>query len=342
MHNIRLIATDLDGTLIKGAREFRLYSVFRDRINDLRKENSAWWAVCTGRDWRSFHRFFTPMRAMEIVPDFIILKHAYIYTHSAVGFIPHVMWNLRTRCLLWADRLNVSRAITGWHRAVGGIVPDMKTIQKNRSRLWLRFDTEEGARLAWELLREQTATYKHLRVFKYLREVDVRGVPFTKGLAVHELARHLDLSPANVLGIGNGHNDISMFDSEVAVHTGCPSNSEADVIKSVHDAGGHIAGEPSLSGVLDILDAYRNGSVRSDLPGNWQDPAEGPNPSKEHSRHRSHRRRLKFSTKCLIALGAYTVITAFASFNLIPFVSEWIMKPFYLLVSLFRKALMLF
>jgi hydroxymethylpyrimidine pyrophosphatase-like HAD family hydrolase len=41
MEDIRLIATDLDGTLIGSVDEFPLYSQFRQRLHAYRRENGT-------------------------------------------------------------------------------------------------------------------------------------------------------------------------------------------------------------------------------------------------------------------------------------------------------------
>jgi hypothetical protein len=157
--------------------------------------------------------------------------------------------------------------------------------------------------------------------------VDVRSVPFTKGLAVSELARHLRISPADTLVIGNGHNDISMLKDEVAGMVGCPVNSEAEVMELVHQRGGHISESSALAGVLDVLDAYLNGAVHSGLPSWWKPPSGRPNP--RPAKRRRHQRRpaspRSAGRRLVLGILAITVIVM-AHFGVIPF-SDRIMRP---------------
>ena len=96
---IKLIATDLDGTLIGRSNEAGLYSRLLDVIDDARRSDNATWVVCTGRSLRSFKRYFAPMAEMGLLPEFIIVKHAYIYQARRSGYAPHRLWNLRTRLI---------------------------------------------------------------------------------------------------------------------------------------------------------------------------------------------------------------------------------------------------
>jgi len=332
-----MLATDLDGTLIGSANEFPFYNDFRQRLQELQSTNGFVWAACTGRSLASFREFFSPMRLMGIAPDYVIVNHAYIYSIGRFGYRPHLFWNLRIHYLIWASQINVSDAIAEWHETITSASHGVTTVRKKKNRLCLRFDSEESANVAADLLREKAKPFRHLRVFKYLKEVDVRSVPFTKGLAVSELAHHLKISPAEVLAIGNGHNDISMMDHTVAVSTGCPSNSEDEVIDAVHNIGGHIAQQRSLGGVIEIIDAYRNGTVCSDFPKEWTHPSQGSNPSRQLPRER--KKHVNKERLWLFIAVVYIVLAVFANFGLIPFVSGIIMKPCKLLMALVEKII---
>jgi len=339
--DIRLIATDLDGTLIGSANEFALYQDFKARLNELRRKQAVYWVACTGRTRPSFNEFFHPMRSMGLTPDFIIIRHAYIYHHSPVGYIPRVFWNLHIYHEILRLHYYGRDALQHWRGMITGAAVGVRMVDRRRDELRLQFDSEEAAVAAGHLLREKLEPFRHLRVFTYLREVDVKPVPFTKGLALAELAGHLDVPPDNILTIGNGHNDISMFDPEVSALTGCPANSEAEVMRVVHERGGHIAAGRALTGVMQILDAYRNDAVNSELPEWWVPTPEMQNPSKRHRRHPHHRRskkQLQQASVWLIAGIVSVTVVVFAHFGLIPF-SDTIMKPFYLLMQSIEKAL---
>ena len=333
MQDIQLIATDLDGTLIGSVDEFPLYAGFRDRIMRLRREQSTVWAVCSGRTFRSFRALFAPMKAMGLEPEVVIVRHAYIFTRSRYGYIPHVIWNFRVLLLVWLDRISSRRAIGEWHELITRVTHGVKTVRRKRDRLWLRFGTEEAALYAAKELRKRVNEYSHFRVFQYRKEVDVRSVPFTKGMALKELALHLKVRRENILAIGNGHNDFSILDGAVARFTGCPANSEPEVMEVVHAAGGHVAQQQSLSGVIEVIDAVVEDRINSELPPWWEDPAKGDNPRSNRGQRHHHSRKKLIRNIVLAAAAAYTVLLVFASFNLIPFVSGWIIKPFYALLS---------
>jgi HAD superfamily hydrolase (TIGR01484 family) len=339
---IRLIATDLDGTLIGSANEFPLYDAFKARLEELRETGHVSWAACTGRTRASFNDFFHPMRAMGITPEFIILRHAYIFKLTRVGYLPRLFWNLHIFHQVQRHRFYAREALRHWREMIMGAAVGVRTADRRGDELRLQFDTDESAHVAGRLLKQKLEPYRHLQVFAYMRHVEVRPVPFTKGLAVAELAEHLGLGPENVLTIGNGHNDVSMFDPEVAQHCGCPANSEAEVMEAVHRRGGHIARERSLTGVMEILDAYRHGSVESSLPETFSpSPNSHGRPSRRRGKHGRSPRRIKLATAAMLISMVYITLLVFAHFELIP-LSGVITKPYDALMRQIERLLDLF
>ena len=334
MQPIRLLVTDFDGTVINSAKEVPFYTTFRDRINELRRDYGTVWVVCTGRSLGAFRDKFILMQKTGIRPDFVVSRHAYIHSLTPFGYMPHVFWNLHIRYQLWLSLLDASAAIKEWYDVICRFASGVRTVKAGKYRLWLRFDSEETASSVATMLKEKTRPYHHLTVFKYLFEVDVRLVPFTKGLAVAELAHRLEIDPTHILAVGNGHNDISMLDGKTAKMTGCPANSDPEVIEVVHQSGGHIANCGSLEGVLEILDAYKTGTVRSDLPADWIDPAQTANSLNWQSKaaHKGHTPRSR-TLPWVLAAAAYVVLLVLAIYmTSFPF-ARLITKPFWILIN---------
>ena len=341
MKVIQLLATDLDGTLIGSATEFPLYTSFREKVQELRRNYGTIWVACTGRDLSSFKRFFSPMHAMGMSPDFVVVSHAYIFEKTRIGYMPHLIWNLRIAYIIWMNNFTASEAITDWHDTITGVSGGVSTLKRTRSRVRLRFDSQDAARVASEVLQEKLRGFRHLQVFQVKDEVDVRTVPFTKGLSVSELARHLGISKEEVLTIGNGHNDISMLDRQVAGMVACPANSEPEVMKVVHREGGHISRERSLGGVMDSINAYLSDRIDSSLPGDYVDPVQKIS-EKPTRTSRRRRNRISWKLKLLIAFAAYVVLLVFANYGLIPYVSGLIVKPYHLLLKVLEKMMLFF
>ena len=343
MPEIKLIATDLDGTLIGRAREFHLYDEFRTVINGIRRDHNGIWAVCTSRRMSSFRRFFKPMWTMGLMPDFAVVKHAYVHKLTRFGYVPRIFWNLHMAWIQWQSQLYARRAMNQWHELVLRTWPAVKTLSRDRHRLRVRFRQESDVAAAAELLGREVKAYQHLRLFCYRMELDIRSVPFTKGLAVTEIARHLAIGPEHILAIGNGHNDASMLDGHAAAMTGCPRNSDPEIVQLVHESGGHISDEPSLSGTLDVIKAHRANAARSEIPDWWQDPRTFDLGEPQRRSHRSDPDVRTNAVRNMMLFGAvvYVVLLVFASFDVLPF-SGIIRKPFDVFLAIVKRVLMLF
>jgi HAD superfamily hydrolase (TIGR01484 family) len=337
---IRLLATDLDGTLIGSANELPLYLTFYDRLQTLRHNGGVKWAACTGRSFRSFWEFFVPMRKLGVIPDYVIIRHAFIFRLTRFGYMPHVAWNITTLIRIWKETRATSDAIQAWHTTVVGGAIGVRTIAKSSGRLAVRFDSEEAAQVAEDMLRLRQAEHRHMHVMRSKTDVEVRMVPATKGIAVAELAKRLNMVPEHILTIGNGHNDLSMLDGSVSGMVGCPANSVYDVMTMVHSRKGHVAENPSLSGVIEILDAFTSGNVSSAIPAE-PPPAEHRIKNVGKRAHKHHSKGIR-TPHILVFIGMiYATLLAFSTFDILPF-SDLIRKPMELLISSVVKLVSLF
>jgi mannosylfructose-6-phosphate phosphatase len=278
LREVRMLVTDADGTLFGQKPEFEQFRAFRAKVDQLRRENDAIWTICTGRSLRSFNRVFQPMRVFGIEPDYVIARHAYIYERGRSGYWPHWLWNARVLWLQWRDASRVRRALPVISRAVLARNPFAHVVYRGSERVCFRFDDEGATAFGAEVIRAQAKPFKHLQIFQFPGEVDVRTIPFTKGLAVAELARRLGIGHQRILVVGDSHNDISMIEINVGCRTACPGNAVPEVVEAVHRAGGHIAAGQCLAGVMEILDAYETGKVNSALPAGFHENWNGSNP----------------------------------------------------------------
>jgi hypothetical protein len=142
----------------------------------------------------------------------------------------------------------------------------METLHQTRSHVLMRFDSEENAMSAEEILRAQMTGCPHVYAIRQDDTIEMQVAAFDKGLALAELVRHLGVSSRDVLAIGDGDNDICMMEESVAGMTGCPANSGWSVMQAVQGRHGHISKLLSLAGVVDIIQAYQGGGVCNDIP----------------------------------------------------------------------------
>lgn len=326
-----LLVTDFDGTLVGSTTEFFLYPAFRDRLLAHRRRHNTIWVISTGRSKAAFLESMVPMANMDILPDFVITHHSQIYRRTRYGLLPHLIWNTSIRVQIRREERRMVQAINHWHELIRSTIRRVRVTSKSNHNLRMLFAYEPDVEAAMSLLEPLVGQHRNLQVFRYKHEIDIRSVPFTKGLALAELAHHLGLGPESVTAIGDGHNDISMFDRHVAARVGCPSNAAPEVMKVVHARGGHIAAKPALEGVMEIIDAFEAGIVSSALPETWRDPATLENPRQWKNESRS-----KKNIRGLVVLGgaaAGVAIVAMAQFRVLGPLSFLISGPFNAVVA---------
>jgi HAD superfamily hydrolase (TIGR01484 family) len=340
MSDIRLIATDLDGTLVGHTADFGLYEELREKFIEYRRKSNTVWATCTGRSLASTKQFLGPMEDFGIRPHYIIVSHAYIYEHTKLGYVPHLAWNFRMRRIFRQNSRDIRRSIDKWYKTITAASLGVVTVYRRKTRLRMRFRTEEAAIVIERMLEKESSQHAYLRVVRRSREIDVFQLPFSKGLAVSELAGHLLIDRSDILTIGDGYNDISMLDQSVAEYSACPSNAEPEVQYLVHRNGGHIAAKAELAGVVEILNAHLDDKINSELPEGWQ-PSEPQMSSRQMSDATTIPHTGGFSRSLLFALVSFTVLLVVAWFNVIPF-SHYILMPFYFLIKVVEKFVNIF
>lgn len=336
LKRIRMFVTDADGTLMGRRPEFDQYREFRARLASMRTDSAVKWVVCTGRSLNGYRRIFRPMNMFGIVPDYVIARHAYIYECRSWGFMPHWFWNLRVLQLQWREDFALRRVLPRLKRAVISSNPFARVVHSSHQRLYFRFDDEAAARFGADIIREGARPYKYLQVFQTLTEVDVRVIPFTKGLAVTELARHLGVNAAEILVVGDGHNDISMMEMTPPCFTACPSNAAPEVVETVHRTHGHIASQPSLTGVLEALTAYESGTVNDQLPADWVGRDDSMSPPR-----RTHSRWGGLGALFMVLAVLYIPLLAVANFCPFPG-CQVIMKPYHEMIRMIIRLIEMF
>ncbi len=332
MHKIKLIVTDLDGTLTGNDNELVLSGRLAELLETYRSQFGTVWAVCSGRSARGVRGSIEELQQMGLHPDYVIFRSASIYRADRYHWRPMYTWNVWLRIRMIMRFFHQTSVMREWHRKMEKTFRNVVCVYRRRQRLCLRFRNNDDALAGAEMLRRQKGSVcRHLQVHQYLSDVEVRSKMHTKGIAVEELANMLHVAPSETLCIGNGTSDITMLDGSFAAHTGCVANSEMDVIDQVHQVQGYIATAKSMAGVVEILAGYLSGDIQSDLPSWWSPAHMTKHPrmgqSRRHPPPRKHMPARERRTLQVGLLAAYAVLAVFASFGLLPF-SNIIMKPF--------------
>lgn len=257
MRQIRLLATDLDGTLIGCNDRPEAYQAFRDTVRAFRARWRMSWAIVTGRHAEAIKGPMVRLAAHGLSPDFLVLEDARIYRRkSSATFRPFRWWNFsvgrRRRALLRRYR----HTIRGWRDRLLDAYPEAEDLSLEGSDLWFRFIGAADAQRAEAALRADVDGEPRLLVFRWGREVYLGPVAGSKGDAVSKLARTVRVGREDVFAVGDGPNDVSMLNGCSAASVACVGNAVPEVQQVVREAGGCVATEAGLEGVLQALAPY--------------------------------------------------------------------------------------
>ncbi len=340
MSSIRLIVTDLDGTLVGPRDEHEAVLRFTRRMQQFQAEEQVVWAILTGRSLKSFRRVFRHLSAAGATPNYLISHHAFIYSPHGRYYRPHCLWNIAIAAHIWSQKRRSARLLTECHRNILSRFPGARTTGKHRARLCVRFRDSAACESAGDLARGIIGPHADLQILDYATDLDIRAIPATKGLAAAELSRQLNVSPDDTLAIGNGLNDMSILCGTVASKVACPANAVPEVMQCVHDKGGHIASSPTVAGTLESIEAFRDHTVNNSLPNDWEERwharrHRGTSSASNHERHQSLHALVRSAALAIAAI--ITVLTVLAWFRLLGPLSPILAKPLEMLIAMLAR-----
>jgi len=327
--DIRLLATDLDGTVIGHRDDRACYPIFKDLIGELRRNRHLLWIISTGRHYGSFLSFTGSLERAGIHADLVVTHRGRVFERHGKGYQLKLAYTARVVLASMLGHTRARRELRRMHHHLSTHVRGVRRVLLLKDRFVLRFATLESAQESMKWVRRQTQEVPALKAIRKEREIEVEQIACRRGHAVRVLAERLGVSRDEILAVGDTRTDMCMLDQRVAFYTGCPLNADDETKQIVHDLGGHISTEFTLSGLIDIIRSTLDGNVSSEIP-----PLPEEMPRRRRSGHQVSRtgsRDRKHLLRSYMLGGAIVAITlvVFASFGVLPF-SGLIMKPFYL------------
>jgi len=249
---IRLLSTDFDGTLVNHFAENPVSADFIEILGRLRAEGAVW-AINTGR---ALHHIVEGLEEFDfpVQPDFVITSERDVFQKDAHGqWGDYGEWN--RRCAEVHDQL-YSKAQPMFDRIIRYLQKETNArfINDNTGIGVVAEDEPEMDRIVTfiDTMRHEVPDFHYQRNTMYLRFCHAA---YSKGAALAELGRLLDIPREQIFAAGDHYNDLPMLDGVFAQWVACPSNS-AEVVKDmVRKANGHgcVATREAGDGVADAL-----------------------------------------------------------------------------------------
>jgi len=253
---IRLLSTDFDGTLVDHFARPPVVPALFERLAELRGSGVVW-AVNTGRALEHIVEGLGEY-GFPSVPDFVVTTERHIFRPSknGLGWDDYGDWNLRCERAhqeMFAGAKPLLEKIASF--VEGGRRGTMIYEDSMPAGLVAASDAEMDAVVGF-IEKECTGypDFHYQRNTLYLRFCHM---DYSKGAALGELGRLLNIERDEIFAAGDHYNDLSMLDGRHARWVACPGNSAEEVKETVRHAGGHVALGIASAGVVESLDYFR-------------------------------------------------------------------------------------
>ncbi len=252
-----ILCFDFDGTLVHPEGEFRFHPALGEMLRGLRGQGAAW-VINTGR---SLDQTLVGLAQNNVFqePDFIIAQEGEIYRPGFFSrWTDFGPWNGAAR-----------RAHERFMRAHRPFLREIKRhVEEETKGQFMEGDAgqvgivahseEELDQICAVIARhqQQAPEVGYHRNGVYLR---FSHATISKGTALTELARLLNLTANECFAAGDNHNDVTMLDTRVARMIACPGNSLEPIKLHVRGQGGFVANGTASMGMMEALQHYFGG-----------------------------------------------------------------------------------
>lgn len=260
-----LLCFDFDGTLLNHESDPQFHPAMADLLRDFRKSGGAW-AINTGRSLSQTLQGIE--QHLFVKPDYIIAQECEIYRP---GFFRE-----------WTDfgswNRNARKAHAGFINKQEKFLHAVRDhVETHPRAVFLLGDlgevgivAEDDAQLDQiciyvdQLMAHNTSVGYH-RNGRYLR---FSHAAYSKGTALRELGRLLNIPAERIFAAGDNYNDLSMLDPSIAGLLACPANALDPVKQHVQHHGGFIASRCASEGMLEALHHF----FKAPLPPAFSNP----------------------------------------------------------------------
>lgn len=252
---VRLISLDFDGTILAYDHPGGVFhSEIIQILNGIAASGIAW---CTNSGREMADQLAVLERSVEQglrhQPVALICTESVVFVRNGNDYEPLEPWNRQAH-----ERLRACNA-----RAQERLKPKLDYINKEYNPKLSAIGDMFTAFLLHE--KEGAPVSLHQDLDRFLAGLDevmlsrnggwvaVNHRDLGKGNALLAYARHAGISPADILAVGDHHNDLPMLLPEIAGYLGCPGDAIPEVRQAIRDAKGIVAKNPGPAGTAEII-----------------------------------------------------------------------------------------
>lgn len=250
---IRLLSTDLDGTIWDHDHPHPIAPQLFERIR-LFQKNGSLWVLNTGRHLQILPSLLRQLDP-DLAPDFIVSEERYIHFQKNSDYLDHTKWNVRST--------EAQREILERHG------PELRALYDDFRKHFVLEPVPHQDLLPYFVARtvEEADTLQINLESKIVHLPDVilvrnacsfrfSHVGFSKGTALSEIARMCNVKKKDIFAAGDNYNDLSMLDGLHAGMVAAPSNAIPLIKDAVRRSKGYISKQRCGLGVLEALEHF--------------------------------------------------------------------------------------
>jgi len=253
----KLIACDLDNTLME---KVPIAPEIKDFIVKIRKKGIKF-VINSGRSLKDILEILFQSRipCSEGYPEAIISTHgAFIHYLKGNNYVEDEEWNKKKEKELEILRQEIGWKSKLWEKLIEEklkIKPVSKQIDQGIFRVFFS-SKEEAEKVRQAITKESSFKYTTFLRNKHLLLATLSTAQ--KGYSLLRVTRHFNISPNQVLAIGDSHNDEDMLDGRYGFIPAAPSNADEEVKLLVKNNNGYVASLPEGKGVMEIVNFLLN------------------------------------------------------------------------------------
>jgi len=248
---LQLICTDFDGTLHSEFTKPAVPIALQEKLKELQK-NEVKWIINTGRTLKDI-LYGIEAAELTVHPDYIVVVEREIYQNKDGEYQPHSKWNERCAAAQSALFAHISGRLPEIFEWVN-LHFTASVYEDQWSPFCLIAGNNSDADAIQEFVEKKFADEPLLSFVRNDVYARLSHAEYTKGTALKEVARLLNIPCEGILTAGDHWNDISMLQPECAQWVVAPANAIPEVAQYVRSINGFIAPSDCGLGVLEGLE----------------------------------------------------------------------------------------
>ena len=248
---LKLICTDFDGTLHSDFTEPPIPETLQRKLKELQADGTQW-VINTGRTLEDLQHGLD-LADLSVHPDYVVVVEREIHRWDGSKYQPHSEWNERcaaTQAALFAQITDRLPEIFDWVN----LHFTASVYEDEWSPFCLIAHNNADADEIQQFVEKQISNEPLLTFVRNDIYARLSHIEYTKGTALNEVARLLNIPCEGILAAGDHWNDISMLQPNCAQWIVAPANAITKVAQHVKSIDGFLANSDSGQGVLEGLE----------------------------------------------------------------------------------------